>query len=71
MLIRSLTSYILKVSRGEVPNIILATVCNPFAKFHVHNYIYFQKKVFCHTEIVLQGSGEHISKVSHRRFNGI
>ena len=32
MLIRALTSYILEVSRGEVPDIILATICNPFAK---------------------------------------
>jgi hypothetical protein len=32
MLIRVLTSYILEVSRGKVPDIILATVCNLFAK---------------------------------------
>jgi hypothetical protein len=32
ILIRALTSYILEVSRGEVPDIILATVCNLFAK---------------------------------------
>jgi hypothetical protein len=32
MLIRVLTSHILEVSRGEVPEIILATVCNLFAK---------------------------------------
>jgi hypothetical protein len=32
MLICALTSYILEVSRGEVLDIILATVCNLFAK---------------------------------------
>jgi hypothetical protein len=31
-LIRALTSYILEVSRGEVLDIILATICNLFAK---------------------------------------
>jgi hypothetical protein len=31
-LIRALTSYILKVSRGKVPEIVLARICNPFAK---------------------------------------
>jgi hypothetical protein len=32
MLIRALTSYILEVSRGKVPEIVLARICNPFAK---------------------------------------
>jgi hypothetical protein len=31
-LIRALTSYILEVSRGKVPEIVLARICNPFAK---------------------------------------
>jgi hypothetical protein len=31
-LIRALTSYIVEVSRGEVLDIILATICNLFAK---------------------------------------
>jgi hypothetical protein len=31
-LIRALTSYVLEVSRGEVPDIILATILNLFAK---------------------------------------
>jgi hypothetical protein len=34
--------------------------------------IYFQKKMFCLIDTVLQGSGEHISKVSpYRRFDRI
>jgi hypothetical protein len=32
ILIRALTSYILEVSRGKVPKIVLARICNPFAK---------------------------------------
>jgi hypothetical protein len=32
MSIRALTSYILKVSRGKFPEIVLARICNPFAK---------------------------------------
>jgi hypothetical protein len=32
ILIRALTSYILEVSRGKVPEIVLARICNPFAK---------------------------------------
>jgi hypothetical protein len=32
MLIRALTSDILEVSRGDVPDIILVTICNLFAK---------------------------------------
>ena len=32
MLICALTSYILEVSRGKVPEIVLARICNPFAK---------------------------------------
>jgi hypothetical protein len=32
MLIRALTSYILEVSRGKVPKIVLARICNPFDK---------------------------------------
>jgi hypothetical protein len=32
MLIRALTSYILEVSRGKVSKIVLARICNPFAK---------------------------------------
>jgi hypothetical protein len=31
-LIRALTSYILEVSIGKVPEIVLARICNPFAK---------------------------------------
>jgi hypothetical protein len=31
-LIRALTSYILEVSRGKVPEIVLARICNLFAK---------------------------------------
>jgi hypothetical protein len=30
--VRALTSYILEVSRGKVPEIVLARICNPFAK---------------------------------------
>jgi hypothetical protein len=33
ILIRALTSYILEVSRGKVPEIVLAKICNPFAKY--------------------------------------
>jgi hypothetical protein len=34
--------------------------------------IYFQKKLFCHIDIVLRGLGGHISKFSPcRRFDGI
>jgi hypothetical protein len=32
ILICALTSYILEVSRGKVPEIVLARICNPFAK---------------------------------------
>jgi hypothetical protein len=32
MSIHALTSYILEVSRGKVPEIVLARICNPFAK---------------------------------------
>ena len=32
ILIRALTSYILEVSRGKVPEIVLSKICNPFAK---------------------------------------
>jgi hypothetical protein len=32
ILIRALTSYILEVSWGKVPEIVLARICNPFAK---------------------------------------
>jgi hypothetical protein len=32
ILIRALTSYILEVSRGKVPEIVLARICNLFAK---------------------------------------
>jgi hypothetical protein len=40
MLIHALTSYILEVSRGEVPDIILAIVCNLFAKsLYVYTFI--------------------------------
>jgi hypothetical protein len=32
ILIRAVTSYILEVSRGKVPEIVLGRICNPFAK---------------------------------------
>jgi hypothetical protein len=70
MLIRALTSYILEVSRGEVPDIILATVCNLFAKSLC---VYTSKRRCC---VILmrfwKDQGEHISKFSScRRFDGI
>jgi hypothetical protein len=54
-LIRALTSYILEVSRGKVPEIVLARICNPFAK-SLCAYTY-RKKMFCLIDTVLQGSG--------------
>jgi hypothetical protein len=35
MLIHVLTFYILEVSRDEVPDIILATICNPLLNLYV------------------------------------
>jgi hypothetical protein len=55
ILIRALTSYILEVSRGKVPKIVLARICNLFAK-SVCAYT-FRKKMLCHIDTVLQGSG--------------
>jgi hypothetical protein len=43
-LIRALTSYILEVTRGKVPEIVLARICNLFAKS-------------CLIDTVLHGSG--------------
>jgi hypothetical protein len=70
MLICALTSYILEVSWGEVPVIILATVCNPFAKSLC---AYTSKRRWCAILIrFCKDQGEHISKFSPcRRFDGI
>jgi hypothetical protein len=70
MLIHVLTSYILEVSRGEVPEIILATVCNPFAKSLC---AYTSRRRCCAILIRFsKDQGEHISKFSPcRRFDGI
>jgi hypothetical protein len=70
MLIRVLTSYILEVSRGEVPEIILAIVCNPFAKSLC---AYTSRRRCCAILIHFsKDQGEHISKFSPcRRFDGI
>jgi hypothetical protein len=69
MLIRALTSYILQVSRGEVPNIILATVCNLFAKSLC---VYTSRRRCAILIRFCKDQGEHISKFSpYRRFDGI
>jgi hypothetical protein len=70
ILIRALASYILEVSRGEVPDIILATVCNLFAK---SLYVYTSRRRCCVILIrFCKDQGEHISKFSPcRRFDGI
>jgi hypothetical protein len=58
MLICSLTLCILEVSWGEVSEIILATICDSFAKSPCA-YTY-RKKVLFHNETILQGSkGAH------------
>jgi hypothetical protein len=70
MLIRALTSYILEVSRGEVPDIILATVCNLFAK----SICAYTSRSRCCAILIrfCKDQGEHISKFSPcRRFDGI
>jgi hypothetical protein len=62
MLIRALTSNILEVSRREVPDIILATVCNPFAKSLC---VYTSRRRCCVILIrFCKDQGEHISKFS-------
>jgi hypothetical protein len=70
MLIRALTSYILEVSRGEVPDIILAIVCNPFAKSLC---AYTSRRRCCAILIrFCKDQGEHIAKFCPcRRFDGI
>jgi hypothetical protein len=70
ILIRALTSYVLEVSRGKVPEIVLAKICNPFAKSlcaYTSRRKYFAILIqFC------KDQGEHISKVSLcRRFSRI
>jgi hypothetical protein len=70
MLIHVLTSYILEVSRGEVYDIILATVCNPFAK----SLCAYTSRRRCYVILIrfCKDQGEHISKFSPcRRFDGI
>jgi hypothetical protein len=55
MLICALTSYILEVSRGKVPEIVLAMICNPFVK-SLCAYT-SRRRCFCLIDTVLQGSG--------------
>jgi hypothetical protein len=62
MLMRALTSYILEVSRGKVPEIVLARICNSFAKslcaYTSKRSCFFLLIRFC------KDKGEHISKFS-------
>jgi hypothetical protein len=70
ILIRALTSYILEVSRGKVPEIVLAMICNPFAK-SLCAYT-SRKRCFALLIRICKDQGEHISKVSPcRRFDRI
>jgi hypothetical protein len=70
ILIRALTSYVLEVSRGKVPEIVLARICNSFAK---SLYAYTsRRRCFALLIRFCKDQGEHISKVSlYRRFNWI
>jgi len=70
ILICALTSYILEVSRGKVPEIVLARICNPFAK----SLCAYTSRRRCFALLIrfCKDQGEHISKVSlYRRFNWI
>jgi hypothetical protein len=70
ILIRALTSYILEVSRGKVPEIVLARICNLFAK----SLCAYTSRRRCFALLIrfCKDQGEHISKVSPcRRFDRI
>jgi hypothetical protein len=70
MLIRALTSYILEVSRGKVPEIVLARICNPFVK----SLCAYTSRRRCFALLIqfCKDQGEHISKASScRRFDRI
>jgi hypothetical protein len=62
MLIRALTSYILEVSRGKVPEIVLARICNPFVK----SLCAYTSRRRCFALLIrfCKGQREHISKFS-------
>jgi hypothetical protein len=61
-LIRALTSYILEVSRGKVPEIVLARICNLFAK-SLCAYT-FRRRCCVILIRFCKDQGEHISKFS-------
>ena len=70
ILIRALNSYILEMSRGKVPEIVLARICNPFAK----SLCAYTSRRRCFALLIrfCKDQGEHNSKVSlYRRFNWI
>jgi hypothetical protein len=70
ILIRALTSYILEVSRGKVPEIVLSRICNPFAK----SLCAYTSRRRCFALLIwfCMDQREHISKVSPcRRFDRI
>jgi hypothetical protein len=70
ILIRALTSYILEVSRGKVPEIVLAKICNLFAK----SLCAYTSRRRCFALLIrfCKDQREHISKVRPcRRFNRI
>jgi hypothetical protein len=70
ILIHALTSYILEVSRGKVPEIVLARICNLFAK----SLCAYTSRRRCFALLIqfCKDQGEHISKVSPcRRFDRI
>jgi hypothetical protein len=70
ILIRALTSYILEVSRGKVSEIVLARICNMFAK----SLCAYTSRRRCFALLIqfCKDQGEHISKFSPcRRFDGI
>jgi hypothetical protein len=70
ILIRALTSYILEVSRGKVPVIVLARICDPFAK-SLCAYTY-RRRCFALLIQFCKDQREHTSKVSPcRRFDRI
>jgi hypothetical protein len=70
MLIRALTSYILEVNGGEVPEIVFARIYNLFAKsLCAYTSI---RRCFALLIRFYKDQGEHISKFSPcRRFNRI
>ena len=69
MLIRALTSYILEVTRGKVPEIIFARICNLFAK----SLCAYTSRRRCFALLIqfCKVQGEHISKVSPCKSVGV